>query len=42
MHIWPESVLEQIQQGSEGWWASVPEPVAEQIAARGMFSSRWP
>ncbi len=40
MHIWPETVLEQIQQGSVAWRASVPEPVAGEIAARGMFASR--
>ncbi len=39
MHIWPEAVLEQIQQGTGTWQDSVPEPVAGEIAARGMFTT---
>jgi len=37
MHIWPEEVLRQIEQGVGDWQRSVPESVAQEIIHRRMF-----
>jgi hypothetical protein len=37
MHIWPEAILEQVQEGTGPWQHSVPEAVAREISARCMF-----
>jgi len=40
MHIWPETILEQINEGDRGWRTSVPEVVVQEITDRHLFGFR--